>query len=237
MTEAVQNLKDLVDSSPRSIVFSAGPASPRVSIPDFRSTDGLYHQQWRYPPEVILSHTFYNNPAEFFPFLPGQAPRPRRQAQRRPQKACPVGSRRESWRPSSPRTSTRPPPGRGKQACPGAPRRRPPPTTANGAGNFTVWTTSSIPNGIPGAAAAAPSKPDVVLYEAQSHPGRVRPTLSRRRTCSSSAAPPERLARSGGSSNYYQGTPYWCSSTSPRPRDLSADLVITGPIAATLEQL
>lgn len=69
MTEAVQKLKDLVDSS-RSIVFFGGAGvSTESGIPDFRSTDGLYHQQWRYPPEVILSHTFYeSNPAEFFRF-------------------------------------------------------------------------------------------------------------------------------------------------------------------------
>ena len=69
MTEAVQKLKDLVDSS-RSIVFFGGAGvSTESGIPDFRSTDGLYHQQWRYPPEVILSHTFYeSNPEEFFRF-------------------------------------------------------------------------------------------------------------------------------------------------------------------------
>ena len=69
MTEAVQKLKDLVDSS-RSIVFFGGAGvSTESGIPDFRSTDGLYHQQWRYPPEVILSHTFYeSNPEAYFRF-------------------------------------------------------------------------------------------------------------------------------------------------------------------------
>ena len=48
----------------------AAPEFPQSSgIPDFRSTDGLYHQQWKYPPEVILSHSFYeSNPEEFFRF-------------------------------------------------------------------------------------------------------------------------------------------------------------------------
>ena len=69
MTDAVQKLKDLVDSS-RSIVFFGGAGvSTESGIPDFRSTDGLYHQQWDYPPEVILSHTFYeSNPEAFFRF-------------------------------------------------------------------------------------------------------------------------------------------------------------------------
>ena len=43
--------------------------STESGIPDFRSTGGLYHQEWKYPPETILSHTFYkSNPEEFFRF-------------------------------------------------------------------------------------------------------------------------------------------------------------------------
>ena len=49
--------------------FSAGPESTESGITDFRSTGGLYHQEWAYPPEVILSHSFYkSNPEEFFRF-------------------------------------------------------------------------------------------------------------------------------------------------------------------------
>ena len=44
-------------------------SSTESGIPDFRSTGGLYHQEWKYPPETILSHTFYkSNPEEFFRF-------------------------------------------------------------------------------------------------------------------------------------------------------------------------
>lgn len=69
MKENVKQLKTWVDSA-RSIVFFGGAGvSTESGIPDFRSTDGLYHQEWKYPPEVILSHTFYeSNPAEFFRF-------------------------------------------------------------------------------------------------------------------------------------------------------------------------
>ena len=53
-----------------NIVFFGGAGvSTESGIPDFRSTGGLYHQEWKYPPEVILSHTFYeSNPEEFFRF-------------------------------------------------------------------------------------------------------------------------------------------------------------------------
>ena len=49
--------------------FSAVPASTESHIPDFRSTDGLYNQQYDYPPETILSHSFYmRKPEEFYRF-------------------------------------------------------------------------------------------------------------------------------------------------------------------------
>ena len=69
MTESVKKLKEWVDGA-RSIVFFGGAGvSTESGIPDFRSTGGLYHQEWAYPPEVILSHSFYkSNPEEFFRF-------------------------------------------------------------------------------------------------------------------------------------------------------------------------
>lgn len=69
MTEEVKKLKELVDATNNIVFFGGAGVSTESGIPDFRSTDGLYHQQWNYPPEVILSHTFYeSNPGEFFRF-------------------------------------------------------------------------------------------------------------------------------------------------------------------------
>lgn len=69
MTEEIKKLKELVDGSDNIVFFGGAGVSTESGIPDFRSTDGLYHQQWRYPPEVILSHTFYeSNPEAFFRF-------------------------------------------------------------------------------------------------------------------------------------------------------------------------
>ena len=69
MKEEVRKLKQLVDDSDNIVFFGGAGVSTESGIPDFRSTDGLYHQEWKYPPEVILSHTFYEaNPAEFFRF-------------------------------------------------------------------------------------------------------------------------------------------------------------------------
>ncbi|MCI8853745.1 MAG: NAD-dependent protein deacylase [Lachnospiraceae bacterium] len=67
--EGVEKLKELVEQSQRIVFFGGAGVSTESGIPDFRSTDGLYHQQWRYPPEMILSHTFYqNNTEEFYRF-------------------------------------------------------------------------------------------------------------------------------------------------------------------------
>ena len=69
MTDEIKRLKELVDSSDNIVFFGGAGVSTESGIPDFRSTDGLYHQEWKYPPEVILSHTFYeSNPEEFFRF-------------------------------------------------------------------------------------------------------------------------------------------------------------------------
>lgn len=69
MTETVKQLKEWVEDSRRIVFFGGAGVSTESGIPDFRSTGGLYHQEWSYPPEVILSHTFYkSNPEEFFRF-------------------------------------------------------------------------------------------------------------------------------------------------------------------------
>ena len=69
MTEAVQKLKEWIDHTDNIVFFGGAGVSTESGIPDFRSVDGLYHQQSDYPPETILSHSFYErNPEEFFRF-------------------------------------------------------------------------------------------------------------------------------------------------------------------------
>ena len=69
MTESIKTLRELVNASSRIVFFGGAGVSTESGIPDFRSTGGLYHQEWSYPPEVILSHSFYkSNPEEFFRF-------------------------------------------------------------------------------------------------------------------------------------------------------------------------
>lgn len=59
----------MIDQSNNIVFFGGAGVSTESGIPDFRSVDGLYNQKYKYPPETILSHTFYmNNKSEFFKF-------------------------------------------------------------------------------------------------------------------------------------------------------------------------
>ena len=69
MEEKLEILKQWVNESTRMVFFGGAGVSTESGIPDFRSVDGLYHQQYDYPPETILSHTFYmQKPEEFYRF-------------------------------------------------------------------------------------------------------------------------------------------------------------------------
>ena len=59
----------MIDESEKIVFFGGAGVSTESGIPDFRSVDGLYHQKYDYPPETILSHTFFmRKPEEFYRF-------------------------------------------------------------------------------------------------------------------------------------------------------------------------
>lgn len=65
----LETLKQWIDESRRMVFFGGAGVSTESGIPDFRSVDGLYSQHFEYPPETIISHSFYlQNPAYFFRF-------------------------------------------------------------------------------------------------------------------------------------------------------------------------
>ena len=69
MDAQIAKLKEWVDASDNIVFFGGAGVSTESGIPDFRSVDGLYNQQYKYPPETILSHTFFmSEPEEFFRF-------------------------------------------------------------------------------------------------------------------------------------------------------------------------
>ena len=69
LNEKIKELQKIIDSSNNIVFFGGAGVSTESGIPDFRSTYGLYNQQWKYPPEQIISHTFFlENPKEFYRF-------------------------------------------------------------------------------------------------------------------------------------------------------------------------
>ena len=69
MSEQLETLRTWINESDNIVFFGGAGVSTESGIPDFRSVDGLYHQQYDYPPETILSHTFFKrNTEEFYRF-------------------------------------------------------------------------------------------------------------------------------------------------------------------------
>ena len=69
MADEMELLKEWIKTSKNIVFFGGAGVSTESNIPDFRSTDGLYNQEYDYPPETILSHSFYKKkPEEFFRF-------------------------------------------------------------------------------------------------------------------------------------------------------------------------
>ena len=235
MTEAVQKLKDLVDSS-RSIVFFGGAGvSTESGIPDFRSTDGLYHQQWRYPPEVILSHTFYeSNPAEFFRFYRAKLLAPDAKPNAAHKKLA-------QWEQEGKLTAviTQNIDGLHQAAgskhvleLHGSVHRN----YCERCGKFYSLDDILHTDGIPRCSCGGTIKPDVVLYEESLN----QRTLDESVRLISEAD----LLIIGGTSlnvwpaagliNYYRGHHLVLINKSPTPYDAHADLVIAGPIGEIL---
>lgn len=238
MTEEVKKLKELVDASRNIVFFGGAGVSTESGIPDFRSTDGLYHQQWKYPPEVILSHTFYeSNPEEFFRFYrakllaPGAKPNAahHKLAQWERQgklKAIVTQNIDGLHQAAGSRTVLE---------LHGSVHRN----YCQRCGKFHDFDFMLHSTGVPQCSCGGTVKPDVVLYEE----GLDQKTLSDAVRFISEAD----MLIIGGTSlnvypaagliNYYRGHKLVLINKSAVARDLAADLVIRDPIGETLDQL
>ena len=96
METNVLKMKELIDQTDNIVFFGGAGVSTESGIPDFRSVDGLYHQKYDYPPETILSHTFYRERPEEFSAFTGTRCSIWTRSQTRRTKSSPSGSRRES---------------------------------------------------------------------------------------------------------------------------------------------
>lgn len=69
MKDKIEALRKIVHASDNVVFFGGAGVSTESGIPDFRSVDGLYNQKYKYPPEQIISHSYYrSHPAEFYEF-------------------------------------------------------------------------------------------------------------------------------------------------------------------------
>ena len=69
MEDKILKLKSWIEESDNVVFFGGAGVSTESGIPDFRSVDGLYNQKWKYPPETILSRTFFERyPEEYYRF-------------------------------------------------------------------------------------------------------------------------------------------------------------------------
>lgn len=69
MEEKLEKLKKIIDKSNYIVFFGGAGVSTESGVPDFRSVDGLYNQKYKYPPETILSHSFFmKKPEDFYDF-------------------------------------------------------------------------------------------------------------------------------------------------------------------------
>ena len=69
MNSTVEEITKIIKESDNIVFFGGAGLSTESGIPDFRSVDGLYNQQYKYPPETIISHSFFmQNPEEFYRF-------------------------------------------------------------------------------------------------------------------------------------------------------------------------
>ena len=236
--EKIERLREMVNNSQNIVAFVGAGCSTESGIPDFRSTGGLYHQEWKFPPEIILSHTFYeSNPGEFFRFYRAKMLAP---------EAKPNAAHRKlaEWEAQGKLRAivTQNIDGLHQAAgsktvyeLHGSVHRN----YCERCGKFHGLDFILTTEGIPRCACGGTVKPDVVLYEE----GLNQRTLND----SVEAIAAADMLIIGGTSlnvypaagliNYYRGRKLVLLNKSPVARDLSAGLVITDPIGEVLSQL
>ena len=238
MRDEILTLKELIDATDNIVFFGGAGVSTESGIPDFRSTTGLYHQEWRYPPEVILSHTFYEaNPEEFFRFYHAKMLCP---------DAHPNAAHRKlaEWEAQGKLRAivTQNIDGLHQMAgsravyeLHGSVHRN----YCEKCGKFHSFEFILNSTGVPRCACGGTVKPDVVLYEE----GLDQKTIEGAVRAISQAdvliigGTSLNVYPAAGLINYYRGNKLVLINKSPVARDLSADLVIRRPIGEVFSQL
>ena len=248
MEADVQTLQRWIDESRAIVFFGGAGVSTESGIPDFRSVDGLYNQKYAYPPEEILSHTFFKGKTEeFYRFY-------------RDKMLCLTAQPNAAHR---------------KLAQPNAAHRKLAQLEAAGrlrsivtqnidglhqlAGSKRVWELHGSVHrnyctrcgksysaqwvlsgtGVPKCDCGGVVKPDVVLYEEQLDSDVIEGAVNDIRKADLLIVGGTSLAvyPAAGLINYYRGSRLVLINKSETPRDREADLVLHGPIGQILDQI
>ena len=238
MTEAVETLKTWVKESKAIAFFGGAGVSTESGIPDFRSTGGLYHQEWKYPPETILSHTFYkSNPEEFFRFYRAKMLMPEAKPNAAHKKLAQWEAEGKLTAVVTQNIDGLHQAAGSRHVCElhGSVHRN----YCEKCGKFYGLDCILKGSGVPRCACGGIIKPDVVLYEEGLDQAVMNDAVS-------SIARADLLIIGGtslnvwpaaGLINYFQGTRLVLINKSAVARDLAAGLVITEPIGQVMAQL
>ena len=234
----VEKLEKIISQSQNIVFFGGAGVSTESGIPDFRSVDGLYHQKYDYPPETILSHTFWEErPEEFYRFYrdklivkgakPNAAHLRLAKLEREGRLKAVITQNIDGLHQAA-----------GSQnvlELHGSVHRN----HCQRCGKFYGLEHILRTEGVPRCSCGGIIKPDVVLYEEGLDQGTLEAAVR-------ALAEADMLMIGGTSLNvypaaglirYYQGHKLVLLNKSPVARDLAADLVITDPIGETLAQL
>ena len=238
MTENVAALKKWIAGSDNIVFFGGAGVSTESGIPDFRSVDGLYNQKWRYPPETILSHSFYeSHTEEFYEFYRTKMLAPDAQPNAAHKKLAELEAQGKLRAIVTQNIDGlhQAAGSRNVLELHGSVHRN----YCEKCGKFYDLDFVLHSDGVPHCSCGGRIKPDVVLYEE----GLNGDTISRA-VCAIAEA--DMLIIGGTSLNvypaaglidYYRGHKLVLINKTAVAQDLSADLVITDPIGETLSQI
>ena len=238
MDHQLKQLQDWISESRHIVFFGGAGVSTESGIPDFRSVDGLYHQQYAFPPETILSHSFFErNPEEFYRFYRSKMlfPQARPNAAHKKLAEWEAEGRLKAVITQNIDGLHQAAGSRTVLELHGSVHRN----HCERCGKFYGLDHILHTEGVPRCSCGGIIKPDVVLYEEG---------LDQRMLEGSVRylAEADMLIIGGTSLNvypaaglirYYRGRKLVLINKSPVARDLAADLVITDPIGETLAQL
>ena len=238
MEEQIKRLQEWIDGSESIVFFGGAGVSTESGIPDFRSVDGLYHQKYDYPPEEILSRTFFDRrPEEFYRFYRDKMlcldARPNTAHQKLAQLEQ-VGKLRSVVTQNID----------GLHQMAGSKRV----WELHGSvhRNFCMRCKKPYPvefirdsQGVPTCSCGGTVKPDVVLYEESLDSRVLEGALADIQQADLLIIGGTSLAVYPAASlvNYYRGDRLVLINKSPTPYDRRADLAIAGPIGRILEQI